>query len=80
MILANSGHLNARTKHIAIRYLYCSELIADKLVALKYVRTSELPADVLTKALNVEDHRRHVAVLLGYADVDLVAERPPCSD
>ena len=74
MIVANSGHFNARTKHIQLRYLYCSELIQNKVVALKYVRTTELSADVLTKALPVEDHRRHVAVLLGYDSVDLMAE------
>ena len=71
LILANSGHLNSRTKHIAIRYLYCNELIKEGVVALKYLRTSEMSADVLTKALYSEDHRRHVNVLMGYSDTAL---------
>ena len=71
LILANSGHLNSRTKHIAIRYLYCNELIQEGVVALKYLRTSEMSADVLTKALYSEDHRRHVNVLMGYSDTAL---------
>ena len=75
MILANAGHFNQRTKHLSIRLLYANELINEGVVCLKYIRTSEMSADVLTKPLYAEDHKKHARVLLGHADVDLMAEQ-----
>jgi hypothetical protein len=33
---------------------------------VKYLPTDTIPSDVLTKALSIEDHRKHSNVLLGY--------------
>ena len=74
IILANSGHFNPRTRHIAIRYLYVNELVNEGVVSLRYVRTTEMSADVLTKALATTEHRKHINVLFGYTDVCLDAE------
>ena len=49
--LANSGVMNARTKHIDIRYHYVREAIENDIISLSYLHTNDQVADVLTKAL-----------------------------
>ncbi|KAF7334226.1 Transcription factor [Mycena sanguinolenta] len=51
IILARSGLVNPRNKHIDIRYRYVNEALENGLIALLYVPTNDQIADVLTKAL-----------------------------
>jgi hypothetical protein len=49
--LAKSGLMNARTKHIDLRYHYVRDAVDTGLISLSYVHTNEQIADTLTKAL-----------------------------
>lgn len=69
--LSQNPVYHARTKHIAIKYHYIRELVANKEIALKYVSTTDNTADVLTKALPTPAHEKHVA---GLGLVDLTSE------
>jgi hypothetical protein len=49
--LAKNGLMNARTKHIDLRYHYVHDTIETGLISLSYVHTNDQVADALTKAL-----------------------------
>lgn len=49
--IAKSGMLNARTKHIDIRYHFIRDGIASGHVVLEYCPTGKMVADILTKLL-----------------------------
>jgi hypothetical protein len=50
--LAENPVDHKRTKHIAIRYHFTREAIANDLIKLKYLETEEMVADLLTKPLS----------------------------
>ena len=43
--------MNAKTKHIAIKYHYVRELVEDKQVKMEYVNSKEQIVDIFTKPL-----------------------------
>lgn len=45
-----------RTKHIDIRYHFCRDCVANKIVNLGYLSSSEMPADLFTKSLCAVKH------------------------
>ena len=49
-----------RTKHIDIRHHFIREAVNSKLVELHHVDSSLNNSDILTKALSVELHQRHM--------------------
>jgi hypothetical protein len=49
--LAKNGLMNARMKHIDLRYHYIRDAIENGTISLSYVHTNEQVADALTKAL-----------------------------
>jgi hypothetical protein len=51
MALAKNGLMNARTKHIDLRYHYIRDATENGTISLSYVHTNEQIADALTKAL-----------------------------
>jgi hypothetical protein len=50
--LAHNPEHHARTKHIAIRYHFIREHVADKTIDLTFVGTADMVADLFTKALD----------------------------
>ena len=50
--LAHNPEHHARTKHIAIRYHFIREHVADETVHLTFVGTADMAADIFTKALD----------------------------
>lgn len=54
--LSSSSSFNKRTKHIDIRYHFCKDCIADKIIELRYLETAEMPADLFTKGLGNTKH------------------------
>ena len=43
--------MNAKTKHIAIKYHYVKECVEDKQVKMEYIHTKEKIVDIFTKPL-----------------------------
>ena len=43
--------MDAKTKHIAIKYLYVRELVEDKQVKMEYIHSKDHIADIFTKPL-----------------------------
>jgi hypothetical protein len=62
--LAKSGLMNARTKHIDLRYHYVCDTIETGLISLSYVHTNEQVANALTKVLPCVK-LEHLALLEG---------------
>jgi transposase InsO family protein len=56
--LAHNPEHHARTKHIAIRYHFIREHVADKTISLTFIGTSDMAADFFTKALERVAHER----------------------
>ena len=50
--LANAPKMNARTKHIAIKYHHFREAVKKKILRIKQVDTKEQLADILTKPVD----------------------------
>jgi hypothetical protein len=48
---------HARTKHINVTYNFIREKVASNEAALTYVHTKENTADILTKGLDVQQHK-----------------------
>lgn len=60
MALARNPGDHPRTKHIAIKYHFCRELVASKVMDLRYVPTESMTADILTKGLGRVKHELFV--------------------
>ena len=74
MALANSMKVNARTKHIDVRYHFNREKIASREIELDYCPTEEMTADILTKNLPTTlfcKHREGLGVQLASSNVAL---------
>lgn len=61
-LLANPV-FHKRSKHIDVRYHFCRESVADKLVQTLYLPTADMPADLLTKSLSATKHYRFMSML-----------------
>lgn len=58
---AQSGRDSSpRSKHIDIRYHITREAISNGTLRLEYIRTTDMTADILTKALPLELHNKHI--------------------
>lgn len=68
--LSQNPVYHARTKHVEIKFYYIRQLITDKEIELRSVTTKNNTADILTKALAMPLHQKHVA-RLGLKDVTL---------
>ena len=55
--LSHDASYHARTKHINVTYHFICERVASNEVALTYVRSKENPVDLMTKALDLSQHR-----------------------
>lgn len=49
-----------KSKHIDIRFHFCKEIIARKLINVQYLCTAAMPADLLTKSLGSVKHKTFV--------------------
>ena len=56
---------HARTKHINVTYHFIHEWVTSNEVALTYIRSKENLADLMTKALDLHQHR-HLCAGLGF--------------
>lgn len=54
--IAKNGSLNARTKHIDVKFKFVSEKLTEGQITIAYVNTKEQAADGLTKALTPVKH------------------------
>jgi hypothetical protein len=54
--LLETGVIQAKTKHIDVKYHHTRDEITKGKVAFSYVASAENPADILTKALNAHKH------------------------
>ena len=52
--LANNSVFHKRSKHIAIRFQFISEMVESSEMSLEFVRTLEMAADQLTKHVGVK--------------------------
>ena len=62
--LASDATYHARTKHINVAYHFIRERVASNEAVLTYVQSKENPADIMTKALELSQHR-YLASKLG---------------
>ena len=51
VIVANTGELTKRMRHIETRYYYLADQVAKGHVAVSHVATEENPSDLMTKAV-----------------------------
>jgi hypothetical protein len=61
--LADNPRHHNRSKHIDVKYHYIRELVANQSVQLRYRNTGDITADVLTKALPLVTHQKHVTAM-----------------
>jgi hypothetical protein len=50
-ISKDKGRLSRRTRHVALKYFYCQDLVEDGRVTTEYVESENNLADVMTKSL-----------------------------
>ena len=55
--LSHDATYHARTKHINVAYHYIREKVASNEATLTYVKSKENPADLMTKPLDLFQHR-----------------------
>lgn len=63
IILTKNAESQARTKHIDVQHHYIRELVADKEVTIEWICSASMLADGFTKALSVDNFRRHKSLL-----------------
>lgn len=66
--LSHDATYHARTKHINVAYHFIREKVTSNEVALTYVRSKENPADLMTKGLEMNQHR-YLRGKLGFGTV-----------
>ena len=66
--LSHDASYHARTKHINVAYHFIRERVASNEVALTYIRSKENPADLMTKALDLSQHR-YLRNKLGFSEM-----------
>jgi hypothetical protein len=54
--IAENQIINAKSKHIQVKYYFVKELVRDKKIELKWVSTKQQLADILTKAVKTGDY------------------------
>ena len=59
IILTKNAESQARTKHIDVQHHYIRELVVDKEVIAEWICSASMLADGFTKALRVDNFRRH---------------------
>lgn len=55
---------HSRMRHIAVKYFWLRDQVAEKVFNMEYISTSLMRSDVLTKPLEIVAHKR-VCSLLG---------------
>jgi hypothetical protein len=61
----DNGVIPSKAKHMAVRYLFVSDKVQERVVRMFYCPTSWMPADILTKPLASTLIARHVPFVLG---------------
>ena len=61
--MAEKAQFSKKTKHIAIRYHYVRDLVANGVIEMAFVPTADMLADGLTKAVGAEKFKRFVQAL-----------------
>ena len=59
LALANIPQFHQRTKHLALRQRFISDMVDEGLIRVQYVPTADMLADSLTKALCRDKHNDH---------------------
>ena len=72
--IASNPVFHQRTKHIAIKYQYVNECVANGSVVIKFVRSKDNTADVFTKPVGRLIFLSHYAMVMGWGVVPRVAE------
>lgn len=57
--IANDPQFHQRTKHIALRQRFISDMVEEGLIRVQYVPTTDMLADLFTKALRCDRHVAH---------------------
>ena len=63
--LSKNSLVNARSKHIDIKYHFNREKVESGEVVLKYCPSAEMIADVMTKPLPAPQHRALIKLMMG---------------
>ena len=63
IILTKNAESQSRTKHIDVQHHYIRELVTDGELVVKWVCSANMLADGFTKALTVDNFRRHQSLL-----------------
>lgn len=63
IILTKNAESQARTKHIDVQHHYVRELVADNELSIEWICSADMLADGFTKALTVDNFRRHRGLL-----------------
>ena len=69
MALTRNAEYQKRTKHIDISYHFARECVASGEISVAYVPADDMTADVLTKALPVAKHQKHIKAM-GLVEMD----------
>lgn len=72
--IASNPVFHQRTKHIAIKYQYVNECVANGSVVIKFLRSKDNTADVFTKPVGRLIFLSHYAMVMGWGVVPRVAE------
>ncbi len=72
--IASNTVFHQRTKHIAIKYQYVNECVANGSVVIKFLRSKDNTADVFTKPVGRLIFLSHYAMVMGWGVVPRVAE------
>ena len=65
--LSHDATYHTRTKHINVTYHYICEKVASNKATLTYVKSKENPADLMTKPLDLYQHR-YLREKLGFVE------------
>ena len=68
--MANHKSVTNKSKHVAIKFRFCSQCVRDGHVKVSYVKTDNQLADILTKPLEQPKFTASVPKLLGASTVN----------
>jgi Reverse transcriptase (RNA-dependent DNA polymerase) len=68
--ISHDATYHARTKHINVTYHFICEKVASNEATLTYIQSKENPVDLMTKGLELNQHR-YLRAKLGYLDLSI---------
>jgi hypothetical protein len=69
--MANHKSVTNKSKHVEIKFRFCSKCVRDGIVKISYVKTDDQLADILTKPLEQPKFTASAPKLLGSPNADL---------